>query len=141
MCEVNKKNGSYAITALSDLELPVSYSLTHFSFIYTTINQNMVNVTFEYCSSYKSLPPLVHLIYGLVNKYSSDFIHACPYKPKKHFGVDSFPIDAFAVLFTMFNYQLGNYKTSIEFKDRNGEMIFFVNFYSLVSRKRIQKSG
>ena len=131
--------GSNLATGIVDLMSPVNFGNLSFQFIYTSADRKIFDVNFEYCSSYGSLPPLVHLIFEVMKKYSNDLIHACPYAPQKRLGVENAPVDALSPLLTVMNFQLGDYKTVTAIRDRKGKLIFYINVYLSLSRKRIQK--
>lgn len=99
----------------------------------------MANLTFEYCSSYKNLPPLVAVIFGVVERNSPNLVHECPYAPVKYIGVDNYTLNPQTPLLTIANFQRGDYKQTLYIRDKHNRMIFYLHTYYAVSLKKGQK--
>jgi len=143
ICELRKgsQKGSYEISAFTDILIPLTYVNVNYKLIYKSTNKVLFNLTFEYCSSYNNLPPLIHIIVEYINNFSKNFIHACPYTPQKHIGLENFPLDANIPIFALINFQRGEYKSSLYSRDKKGRPIIYVNLLFTVSPKRISKKG
>lgn len=99
-------------------------------------NLNFLNITFEYCSAYSNLSPIVQLgIEGMKN-FAKDLFHRCPYLPKKRIGVENLPM-AFGLPFiSLMNIPRGDYKTVFSIRDQNNELIFNVQLLGTIAQKR-----
>lgn len=135
------KKGSYAITGFTDILIPLTYIHVDYKFTYTPSNTILFNYTFEYCSSYEHLPPFFKVIVEYIKTFSKNFIHACPYNQQKRFGLENFPFDTNIPVFSLINFQRGEYVSSLYTRDKKGKLIVSVNFVFTISQKRASKKG
>jgi len=133
--------GSTLLDGHVDLLVPFNYAYIHVYYVYLKTNTSLQDLKFEWCSSFTNLPAYVHVLFGFAGKYSNNLFHACPYVPRKHIAIENCPLDLNPTLLSIFNYQLGNYKTGVTITDKDGKLIFFLNLYSSISRKRTQKGS
>ena len=124
-----------------DLLLPINYAFIHVNFVYLNTNATLQDVKFEWCSSYTNLPAYIRVIFGFFKQHSNNLFHACPYVPRKNIGIQNYPLEVNPITLSVLNYQLGDYKTSVTITDKNGKLIFFLNLYTNISRKRLQKGS
>ena len=137
VCELKTlQKGTYGITGYTDILIPLSFINVDYKLVHITSNKILFNYTFEYCSSYGSLPPFIHIILEYVKTLTSDFIHACPYVAQKQFGLKNFAFDANTPLLTIANFQRGEYKSALYSKDKKGKLIIYVNIYFSIYQKR-----
>lgn len=137
VCKVHRNSaGSLLLTAHASLMIPADYIQIHVIFAYTNTNKTLVDLSFEYCSSFKKLPLFMSLALEVMKGFSNDLIKSCPYEPKKHIGVENLPIDNFGIMLPVFNFQLGNYKVFVEFKDRKNQTMFYCTVLATLARRR-----
>lgn len=132
------------VSAYADLIKPVTYVDFNYYMLQKSVNRIFYNFSFEYCSSYKNLPPYMSFIVNAFKVYSNNFIHACPYKPDKGIGIVNYPMEANIVFMMVLNYPLGDYLNSYSCKDKEGKLIFYVKTHSTISQiraKKIKKSS
>jgi len=141
-CKIsNLKNGSYSITSKVDLALPITYADISFKMFFRSSNKVMVNTSFEYCSANEGLPPRLKIVFSYLEKYSNDLIHACPYPPRKGFGVENFIVDPQSPILGLVNFQRGDYKSSVYIRDKQNQMIFYSHSFYSISLKKARKAG
>lgn len=138
---ISSKQGSVMYTGLADLIIPANSIIMNYMLIYRSLNKVMMNITFDYCNSYRNLPPYLRIIIDLSLKYSKEFIHECPYKPIKRLGLENLPLDVFVSVLGLVNFQRGDYKSILDLRDKKGKLICYFNFYWSISQKRTSKVG
>lgn len=99
-------------------------------------NLNVFNLTFEYCSAYNNLSPIVQLSIEGLRNFAKDLFHRCPYPPKKRIGVENIPMGLGLPVITLMNIPRGDYRTVFNMRDQSNEFIFNVQLLGTVSQKR-----
>lgn len=127
------------VSAYADLVRPLTYIDFNYKLVQKSINRVLYNITFEFCSSYKDLPPYMNFILNAFKKYSNNLIHACPYKPENGIGIVNYPMEANIAFMMVMNYPLGDYLNSYYGKDKQGNLIFYIKTYSTLSQTRVRK--
>lgn len=141
-CKIhNSKKGSLLFSGGGDVIVPITSININFMIIYRSLNKTMMNVTFDYCGSYEHIPPYVRIIFEIYKKYSNNLIHECPYESQKHVGIENLPLEIFARVFAVANFQKGDYKATINVRDINDKLIIQVNSYMSISQKKVQNRG
>ena len=135
----NDRNESFAITAYADLILSINFLELHYILLHKTTNKVVLNVTFEYCSSFGNAHPFVQLILNTFKKYSNNLIHRCPYVPQKRIGLEKWPFDANVPIMALIQHQKGDYKITFDCRDKQGKLIFFVHTHAWVAQKKRPK--
>lgn len=135
------EKGTRLFNSHADIKLPFDYAFVHVKYVYLKTNATIEDNKFEWCSTYKNLPVLVNILFDIVKQYSNNLFQACPYVAKKSVSIKNCPIDLNPILLSILNYKLGDYKTSVKVTDKNGKLIYFINFYETISRKRLQKGS
>jgi len=142
VCSINNdRNESFSVTAYADLIIPLNYVELHYIFMHRTTNKVVLNVTFDYCSSFGNAHPFVQLILNTLKKYSKNLIHRCPYSPQTRIGVEKWPFDANIPVMALIQHQKGDYKITFNAKDRHGKLIFYVHIYAWVAQKKKPKNN
>ncbi|KAL7023378.1 hypothetical protein ACKWTF_012577 [Chironomus riparius] len=137
----SQKQGTASLSAVADLILPVTSVNINFLIIYRSLNKIMLNVTFDYCSSYNNLPPYIRIIFDMYKKHSNDLIHECPYETKKRIGIENFPLEVHTAVLAVVNFQRGDYKSILDIRDRKGNLIVYFNCYLSVSQRKNPRNG
>lgn len=141
-CKIHSsKKGSLLFSGGGDVIIPITSISINFMIIYRSLNKIMMNVTFDYCSSYEHIPPYVRIIFEIYKKYSSNLIHECPYEPKKRVSIENLPLEIFTTVFAVANFQKGDYKTVIDVRDNKEQSIIHVNSFMSISQKKAQNRG
>ena len=141
-CKIDsQKKGSAVLSAVADLILPVTSVSINFLMIYRSLNKIMMNVTFDYCSSFNNLPPYIRIIFDMYKKYSKDLVHECPYEPKKRLGIENLPLEVHTAILAVVNFQRGDYKSILDIRDKKGKLIVYFNCYLSVSQKKVPTNG
>lgn len=142
MCSLfRNKNGTRIIDGHVDLKLSIDYAFVHVFYIFMKTNTTITDNKFEWCSSYANLPFHVHFLFDVVKQYTINLFHECPFAANKTIGIQNCPIDINPTILNVLKYQLGDYKTGVRVTDKNGKSIFFLNLYTKISRKRLQKGS
>lgn len=119
------------------LNIVISYRVSTNAF-QTTI----LNVSADLCGATGQMPIFIQFIVPLLNKYAPGFLHDCPYKPEKGFGVKNFMIDqSLLPLLTIANVQAGEYCTTAKAVDKKHDVIFLIKIYSIVERPSLKKKS
>lgn len=140
-CKLYKNSkGLQMMTGYVDIIKAVTYADVYFKQVHMASGRTIINLSFEYCSSYKNLPMFANMLFELI-KQRSNMIHECPFHPQKRLGLENFQIDTFEVFLSVINLQMGNYNTTIDLRDKNGNQIIFINILSSLSRKRSGNTG
>ena len=141
-CKIHSnKVGSLLFSGAADVVVPITSINIDFMIIYRSLNKTMMNITFDYCSSYNNLPPYIHIIFNIYKKYSKDLIHECPYAPKRRIGIENLPLEVFTRVFAVANFQRGDYKIEIDVRDNKKKVIIHADNYFTVSQRKAPKQG
>lgn len=137
VCRINNhKNGSNSITAYGDLVIPINYVDFSYILIHRSSGTVIFNITFEYCSSQKNIPPYVNHLFDIFKKNSNNLIHPCPYEPQKKLGIDNFPFEANNIVMTLIRFKPGEYVRTYMGKDKGGKLVFYVRCFSSMGNKK-----
>lgn len=142
VCKLNHyENGSHGFTAYADLIIPVQYAAFPNVSTHRTSNSVLFNMSFEYCSSQKNIPPFLSQMFEIFKKHSNNLIHKCPYIPEKRIGLEELSFDSGLTFLSLLNFRFGDYEHIYTAKDRNVKLIFYVCNYVWIGIKRKNKSG
>lgn len=140
VCDLNSnKNGSFSVTAYGDLVRPLNYIDVSYILLHKTSNTVVFNISFEYCSSNGNAHPFLGFFINLLKTFSSNLIHACPYNPANKIGIDKWFFEGSGPSVPLIKQRKGDYKASVNCKDKEGNLIFYFNIYCLFTPKRGRK--
>ena len=141
VCELNSnKNGSFSVTAYADLVRPLNYIDFSYILVHRTSNNTVFNTSFEYCSSNGNLHPFLQFFLGLLKTFAKDLIHPCPYKPANKIGIDKWFFEGSGPAVPLIQQRKGDYKASLNCKDKEGSLIFYTHLYCLFTPKKTRKN-
>lgn len=143
---VHIKDGTYGISLYGDLIVTVDYLHINAFVIHKPSQKVIINASLEYCSKFGNFAPLLAIAFEWVKTFSNNLIHACPYTPIKHFGVENIPANklltqALDLFPGVIKIDRGEYFGMTIVRDRAGRKVFYVKTVATVSQRRGRKSG
>lgn len=127
------------ISLYGDLVLPFDYAKIDFKLFFIPTNNTILNYNFEFCKAYGSFPIYVRSLLDVVKQCSKDFIHNCPYKPTKHIGMENCPMEPLSSVLQFLNFQIGDYNTVFDVRDKFGKIILYLKFYTALRKSKVNR--
>lgn len=147
ICELKSiSRGINALTWLYEYTVPLNYIMANYEVVQKSSSNSFVNVvfnsTFEVCSGIESgdFPPIYKLAMPLLKNVAKDFLRKCPWLPNKQFGMKNLTVDVGSIpLISIVAMQRGEYRVSINYRDKNNDFICWIKIYIGIIQKRYQK--